>query len=313
MSVRIGLGLSDFPFADQGAFWRWIDRCEEGDVDSVWQTDRLLGPQPFLESMSTMAALAGGTERLKFGMNVVVVPFRDPLVLAKECATIDFLSGGRLLPAFGVGGPLAPEFRGTGRPLQGRGRLADEALDLMVRLWAGETVTQAGGHYRYEEAVIAPLPVQDPLPLWIGGDSASAIRRTARIGTGWLGGLHPPARVAEVVAGIRAALGESGRSIDEDHYGAAFAFRFGSWEDAPVQALVRSYARRLPHLDPHDYLAVGDAETIIQRVGEYRAAGASKFVLRPVAQGEGEVFKQTQRLLETVLPAVHEAAPSWGD
>ncbi|MDE2640257.1 MAG: LLM class flavin-dependent oxidoreductase, partial [Chloroflexota bacterium] len=166
MSVRIGLGIANFPFEEPRGFWRWVEQCEAGDVDSIWQTDRLIGAQPFLESMSTMAAMAGATERLKFGMNVVVVPFRDPLVLAKECATIDFLSDGRLLPAFGVGGAVAPEFRATSRPMAGRGGLADEALRLMARLWAGEAVTCAGEHYDYRDAVIAPLPVQQPLPLW---------------------------------------------------------------------------------------------------------------------------------------------------
>ena len=115
MSVRIGLNIVTYPFASTKGFWRWVDLCEENDIDSLWQTDRLVSTLPFLESMTTMAALAGGTERLKFGMNVVVVTFRDPLVLAKQCATIDFLSDGRLLPAFGVGGPVAPEWEATGR------------------------------------------------------------------------------------------------------------------------------------------------------------------------------------------------------
>lgn len=306
MTVRIGLGIANFPFTDHRGFWRWVDRCEDGDVDSIWQTDRLIGPQPFLESMSTMAALAGGSERLKFGMNVVVVPFRDPLVLAKECATIDFLSGGRMLPAWGVGGPIAPEFRATSRPMKGRGGLADEALGLMVRLWAGETVTHSGAHFQYQDAVIAPLPVQDPLPLWIGGDSKAAIRRTATIGNGWLGGLHNPQQVRRVVDAIKQAAAEAGRTIDPDHYGAAFAYRFGSVDDAPVQRLADGFRRRLPEVDPATYFAVGDAETIRARVDEYVAAGASKFVLRPIADRDDEMQTQTQRLIEDVLPIVHE-------
>lgn len=305
MSVKIGLGIANFPFADRRGFWRWIERCEGGDVDSIWQTDRLVGAQPFLESMSTMAALAGGTERLKFGMNVVVVPFRDPLVLAKECATIDFLSGGRLLPAFGVGGPVAPEFRATDRPLAKRGRLADEALQLMVRLWAGESVSFAGEYYQYKEAQIAPLPVQRPLPLWIGGDSRAAIRRTARIGSGWLGGLHSPAQVERVVREIKVAAVAAGRTIDADHYGAAFAYRFGSREDAAVERLAAGFRRRLPEVDPADYFVVGDAATIQARIADYVAAGASKFVLRPIADGEEEIMTQTQRLIEEVLPVAH--------
>src|SRR5580765_6415292 len=98
MAVRIGLGLADFAFSGASAFWRWVDLCEQGGVDSLWQSDRLSGPQPFLEAMSVMAALAGRTRRLKFGMNVLSVAFREPLVIAKSCATVDFLSEGRMLP-----------------------------------------------------------------------------------------------------------------------------------------------------------------------------------------------------------------------
>jgi alkanesulfonate monooxygenase SsuD/methylene tetrahydromethanopterin reductase-like flavin-dependent oxidoreductase (luciferase family) len=115
MKVRIGLGLTGLPFADAGGFWRFVDLCEGSDVDSLWQSDRLVSSSPQLESMSTMAALAGRTTRLKFGMSVTVVSFRDPLVLAKECATIDWLSNGRLLPAFGTGPEFAPEWKATGR------------------------------------------------------------------------------------------------------------------------------------------------------------------------------------------------------
>src|SRR5687768_3909201 len=107
--------MAAFPFSSPRAMWRWVEACEAGDIDSIWQTDRLISTEPFLEPLAVMAALAGGTERLKFGMNVVVLPLRDPLVVAKQCASIDFLSGGRLLPAFGVGADIAPEWKATGR------------------------------------------------------------------------------------------------------------------------------------------------------------------------------------------------------
>src|SRR4051812_29867570 len=111
MGVGIGLGCAEFPFSGAAAYWRWVDMCEAGGVDSIWQTDRIVGRQPFLETMTTMAALAGRTRRMRFGMNVVSLTFRDPVLLAKQCASIDMLSDGRLLPAFGVGSPLAPEWR----------------------------------------------------------------------------------------------------------------------------------------------------------------------------------------------------------
>ena len=95
MGIGIGLGCAEFPFSGAAAYWRWIDMCEAGGVDSIWQTDRIVNRQPFLESMTTMAALAGRTRRMKFGMNVVSLAFRDPVLLAKQCATIDMLSDGR--------------------------------------------------------------------------------------------------------------------------------------------------------------------------------------------------------------------------
>src|SRR6516164_11100113 len=108
-NIAIGLGLMEFPFDGVAGFWRWVDLCEAGGIDSLWQTDRMVSREPILECMSVMSALAGRTRRLKFGVNVLSLAFRDPVLLAKQCATIDVLSEGRLLPAFGIGSPLAPE------------------------------------------------------------------------------------------------------------------------------------------------------------------------------------------------------------
>jgi alkanesulfonate monooxygenase SsuD/methylene tetrahydromethanopterin reductase-like flavin-dependent oxidoreductase (luciferase family) len=99
MTISVGMGIAAFPFADARGFWRWVDLCEAGGVDSIWQSDRLIGTVPALECISVMAALAGRTRRLKFGMNVLSLAQRDPVLVAKQCATIDVLSEGRLLLA----------------------------------------------------------------------------------------------------------------------------------------------------------------------------------------------------------------------
>src|SRR5580765_2000738 len=167
MGVGIGLGCAEFPFSGATAYWRWIDMCEAGGVDSIWQTDRIVGHQPFLETMTTMAALAGRTRRMRFGMNVVSLAFRDPVLLAKQCATIDMLSGGRLPPAFGIGSPLSPEWKALGIDTATRARRTDEALDIIRRLWTGESVSHEGRHHRLHGATILPLPAQPELPMWI--------------------------------------------------------------------------------------------------------------------------------------------------
>ncbi len=302
MSVAIGLGLMDFPFRTGTDYWRWVDLCEAGGVDSLWQTDRLVSKQPILECMATMAALAGRTRRLRFGMNVVSLALRDPVLLAKQCATIDVLSEGRLLPAFGIGSPLGPEWTALDIDTKTRGKRTDESLEIIARLWREDSVDFAGKHYRLSGASISPKPVQPDLPMWIGGSSDAAIRRTAKYGTGWQGGGETLEDAGRVVAAIKKAVVEAGRSIDEDHYGAAFPFYFGKATDSLVTGAMAAYAKRTGR-DASSYFAIGDAEVIRDRVAAYVAVGIEKFILRPVGNGD-EVVAQTKRLIEEVLPQI---------
>jgi probable F420-dependent oxidoreductase len=308
MGVGIGLGCAEFPFSGAAAYWRWIDMCEAGGVDSIWQTDRIVGHQPFLESITTMAALAGRTRRMRFGMNVVSLAFRDPVLLAKQCATIDVLSEGRLLPAFGIGSPLAPEWQALGIDTRTRGRKTDECLEIIRRLWREESVDFNGAFYKLKGVTIAPKPVQPELPMWIGGSTDAAIRRTARIGTGWQAGGDPPAEAGRVVAAIKAAASEAGRSIDEDHYGAGFAFHFGSLNAPAVGRAIDAYAKRTGRDATHAF-AVGDVDTILARVAEYVDAGVSKFILRPLGGDDNAILAQTRLLIEQVLPLAEARWP----
>ncbi|MEM8973310.1 MAG: LLM class flavin-dependent oxidoreductase [Pseudomonadota bacterium] len=308
MGVAVGIGLMDSPFQSASEFWGWVDRCEESPLDSIWQTDRLISPFPMLECMSLMAALAGRTRRIKFGFNVVSLAFRDPLLVAKQCATIDYLSDGRLLPAFGIGNPRAPEWRAVGIDTKGRGKRTDEALDVIVRLWREDKVDFEGTYFQLSGASINPKPKQTNIPVWIGGDSPAAVRRTARIGTGWQAGLQTPAEVAPVIAAIRAEVVKTGRSIDDDHYGAAFPYYFGSADDAGPQRHLQRHKERTGK-DGEDYMAVGGADEIVQRLSEYIDAGASKFILRPIAANGKEAIDQTERLIEQVLPQVSARWP----
>jgi probable F420-dependent oxidoreductase len=307
-SIAVGVGLMEFPFDGAGGFWRWVDLCEAGGIDSIWQTDRLVSRAPILESMTALAAIAGRTRRIKFGVNVVSVAMREPVLLAKQCATIDMLSSGRLLPGFGIGSPRGPEWTAMQLDPSTRGRKTDEALEIIGRLWAGEKLDYDGKHYQLTGAQIAPLPAQPDLPMWIGGSSNAAVRRTARYGTGWQAGAEPVEEVARVIAAIRAAVVEAGRQIDDDHYGAAFAYRFGTWDDPGMGRVAEAYRARTGR-DAREAFAVGDAATIMARLAAYVEAGASKFILRPAAQGDAEMLDQTRLLVEHVLPQVASRWP----
>jgi len=302
--ISIGLGLMGFIFSGAAAYWRWIDLCEESGIDSLWQTDRLIGEQPHLECLATMAALAGRTRRLKFGMNVLSLSQRDPVLVAKQCATIDVLSEGRLLPQFGVGSDRAPEWTVMNLDMKTRAARMDEGLEIIRRLWTEDKVDFAGQHYRLSGASISPKPVQAELPMWIGGASEAAVRRTVRWGTGWHGGAEAPAIAGAVVAKVRAALPAAGRTIDADHYGAGFPFRFGKAEDDPDIGRSMQGYRDYRGLDPAGYFAIGDADTIFERITEYVDAGVSKLVLRPHGRRDDDLMNQTRRLLREVLPRV---------
>ena len=307
-TIAAGIGLMEYPFQTTSGFWRWVDLCERGGVDSIWQSDRLVSRTPVLECMTALAAIAGRTRRIKFGVNVVGAAMRDPVLLAKQCATIDVLSEGRMLPGFGIGSPRGPEWKAMHLDPTTRGRRTDEALEIISRLWKGEKLTYGGKHFQLTDASISPLPAQADLPMWIGGSSEAAVRRTAKYGTGWQGGSDTPETVGQVIAAIKRAAADAGRPIDEDHYGAAFTYRFGGPEEPGVAKAMERYTARTGR-DASALFVFGDAEAIVERIARYVEKDASKFILRPAADGDEDMYAQTRRLVEEVLPRMAERWP----
>lgn len=300
MAIGLGLGLSRYPFENADGYWRWVELCERGEVDSIWQTDRLVSKDPILECIAVTAALAGATENIRFGMSVASIAFRDPLLTAKQLATVDVLSKGRLLPAFGLGSTFSADFKASGTSTKRRGKRADEALELIYRLWYEEDVSYIGEFFRYDHVTISPRPVNGRIPLWIGGSSEKAIERTAKYGTGWLGGIETPEQSAKIILGIKEALKKTGRSIDDDHYGASFSFRFGNKEELISRIALNRLSNKVK--DPSRYMVIGDKEDILQRINEYIDAGCSKFVMLPIASDGEEMMKQTQLFIDEILP-----------
>jgi probable F420-dependent oxidoreductase len=301
MGSKIGIGFGSFAFESIKTFRSWLDRCEEGGIDSIWQSDRILSKQVFHEPLTLLSVVAGATERLKIGMNAVVLGFRDPVTFARQCASLDVLSEGRLLPVVGVGRGDSPEWARTGRSPKGRGARANEALEIITRLWREENVTFEGEHYQVREATITPRPVQNPLPIWIGGSSPAAIRRTVRYGSGWLAPLEGPEEAGKTVEAIKTEARHQGREIPDDHYGASILYRLvagktGNAKDdfgADQPAAIRERLAKVT--------VVGDAEAFLSRVAEYNAVGIDKFVVIPLARTESEFVEQTRLLDREVI------------
>lgn len=186
--------------------------AEERGFDSVWVPDHVLQViGPILDPLIVLAVIAGATRRVRLGVNVLVVPYRQPVVLANEIASLDRLATGRLLLGVGAGWNDA-EFAAVGVPAGERGARTDEALRAMRELWRGGPATFAGRFVRFAEATLgtAPATPAGP-PYYVGGYSDAALRRALDLGTAWTGHEDTPERIVEV-RGRLARLGrESGR------------------------------------------------------------------------------------------------------
>lgn len=167
---------------DRGFASAWVNH----HVLNVGYVADRLGGRPYHDALTVLTAAAVRTTRVRLGTSVMVLPYVHPMGLAKSLATLDGLSHGRVIAGVGVGS-LAEENAALGVRFEGRGPWADEAIQVMQALWAGPGATFAGEHFSFTDLTASPLPVQHPLPLWIGGGGAPAQRRAARFGQGW----HP--------------------------------------------------------------------------------------------------------------------------
>ena len=277
MKVRIGIGTGAHGAPGDGAaFGEYVDTLEELGYDSLWVTERLAGDT--LEPLATLSFAAGRTTRMKLGTSVLVVPGRNPVVLAKELATIDRLSGGRLLPAVGLGAPNPTEHLAFGVRREERAAWFDEALGLMRRLWTEDDVTHEGDRFRVESLTLGPRPVQQPIEVWLGGQAPSELRRAGRLGDGWLPSFCTPDEVAQGWELVNATAAEHDRSIDPEHLGVLISFA-----EAEVPAPIAGFLeRRRPGADPSTIVPVG-LDQLRARIESFIDVGASKFVVLPLA------------------------------
>ncbi len=219
MKVRIGYGIGTQGLADGGArFGELIDALEALGFDSIWCSERATGPIP--EPMVSLAFAAGRTKKLKLGTSVQVLPGRNPVLLAKQWASLDVLSGGRALPAFGLGVVEPHEQQAFGVTREERAPWFDEALPLIRRLWSEDVVDHDGPRFHYEGVSIGTRPVQQPPDVWLGGRAPRELRRVGELADGWLPSFCTPAQVAEGREMVEAAAATTGRTIDDEHYGA---------------------------------------------------------------------------------------------
>jgi probable F420-dependent oxidoreductase len=265
VKVRIGVSLGVDGSTDPGALAEAVAAMEDLRFDSLWLAERLTTSIP--DPIAGLGYAAAVTRRLKLGTGVVILPGRNPAVVAKQLASLDCLSGGRLLVTFGLGGQPAERAALPIPEGRSRGEAFDETLELVRRYLTAEGV---------DGVAVRPPTVQQPLEFWVAGSVAAAQRRAGRLADGWLTSLLTPDEAARGREVVEEAAERAGRRIDPEHFGVSLAYAEGEIP-AGLQATV---ATRRPGIDPASLVPSGlpQAAALLE---DYIAAGFSKFVVRP--------------------------------
>lgn len=279
MKIRIGYGLGTGTSEAGGAgFASLVDSLEAHRFDSLWLSERVTGGA--VDPIVGLAVAAGRTKKLKLGFSVLVLPGRNPVLLAKELASLDHLSNGRLLPAFGLGVADGAEQQAFGVERAERAKRFDEALPLLRRFWTEETVDHSGTYFSYSGIGVRPKPVQSPLEVWLGGRAPSELRRVGRLGDGWLPSFTSPADAAAGRVVVEEAAAAAGRAIDPEHWGALVIYTRGTELPERFSALLKA---RNPDADPSDIVPAG-LPALRAHLERFCEVGFSKFVLVPAAE-----------------------------
>ena len=284
-------------------------QAENLGYDSVWSADRIIIPweikttypysrsatfivppdRPFFEPLTCLAFLAGCTERIKLGMSVLVLPYRHPLYWAKIATTIDQLSEGRLILGIGVGW-MEEEFRAMNAPFAERGKVSDEQLRLLERLWEEEHVGFDGSYYKLDDIAFSPKPYQKPrLPIWVGGEGKLAQRRAGTYGDAWFPYFVriTPAELARRFENVQRCAREAGRDPDQ----IAFACCL------PIELT----ATEVPQ-EP-DYLR-GNIARVTEALMKFKQIGVSHIGLQFMIAHWPERKEQIERFAKEALPAL---------
>lgn len=293
VKIRIGVGAGVGGLDDHGAFGAFCRDIEAQGFDSIWLSEVL--SRPVIDPLVGLAHAAGVTRKLKLG-TTMVLPGRNPVRLAKELATLDRLSEGRLLVTFVPGIKQPEELAALGVDAAERGPMMDEMMPLLRRLWSEPSVTHQGPFHSFEAVTVDPKPLQEPLEMWVGGTAQRALRRTGELSDGWLPAFCTPQEAAEGRAVVEASAEAAGRQISPEHFGVSLGYASGELSPT-VRKLV---AARRPGIDPATLIPVG-LDALRVTVESFLEVGFSKFVVRP-NEPPASWGAELERLAATLLP-----------
>jgi probable F420-dependent oxidoreductase len=289
--MQLGLLLGGMTTAN--ALGTLAAEAEALGFDSLWAGDHIAFPAPILDPLQILACFASHTQRVQLGTCVYLLPLRHPTVVAKMVSSLDFISAGRVIFGVGVGGEFPVEFQASGVAVNERGARTNEAIAILRRLWQGDEVTHAGRFFQFSPVRLKPSPAQaGGPPIWIGGRSEAALRRTARLGDGYVGYLLSPDGFRERMAHIRSMAAEHGRdagAITAALMTFAVVDRDRSVAVQRATAMLGAMYGRSMESAAERYCVAGTPDECRQAVARFADAGVEHLILTPLAYGDGTI------------------------
>jgi probable F420-dependent oxidoreductase len=295
--MKFGLSLSNNQgIEDVQQIVRLAVRAEELGLDSVWASDHVfnvsyvferIGNRPYYDPLTILTYVAARTERIRLGTSVLVLPYHQPMRLAKTAATLDVMSGGRLVLGVGVG-VIAQELNAMGSPYAERGAITDETIAILKRLWTEDEPSHQGKRYQFSGMKFSPKPLQKPhIPLLIGGVSRAAMRRAAHLGNGW----HPTAMPPDTLRAAMDSLAEEAQAAGR------------SAADIPVSISLPMQAGRAGR-----YSLGTEPTEMVEKLQAFHRVGVETVVISPSTGDAQAMVHSLEVLAQEVIPAVQSAA-----
>ena len=310
MSTQFGLAIRNFvgpgETPDVAALMRYAERAEELGFESLWAWDHiLLGVKPsfpVLDSLTILTAIAARTQRIRLGTGVMVLPLRNPVVAAKVLGSLDHVSGGRLILG-AASGWYAREFDAVGVSFKDRGRIFERNLDLLVRLWTEDAVTEQVDELNLRDAVLLPKPVQKPHPpILIGGYINRVLRRAGEKGDGWLTYFYTPegfTKSWEKVLNFAREAGRDPAQLSATNQLAIYVGPTKAEASEPMRHWLSTEWDIAKWSDSTiDHAIRGTAEECVEQLKPHIDAGVNRLILIPYRYEQ----EQVERIAADVIP-----------
>jgi probable F420-dependent oxidoreductase len=301
--IKIGVGFGQWKYGlpDPELLCKCAEVAEGVGMDSIWLSDHIVTRNPTLDITCLFAMFAARTKRVKMGPSVLTLPARNPIQVAKTYASLDYLSGGRMVMAVGSGSSIR-DLEACGVPPKERRKRMEEGIEVLRKLWTESNVTHHGQFYHFDDITIEPKPPKGSLDIWIGGKSDTILRQVVRLGDGWFPALTTPEEFKEDMAKLMAYGEEYGRPVDSREAGVLLLTHV-SHDQATAYKTVEPFLRGLP-LPPQEIAArcvLGTPEECVEKIQSFVEAGCVKFVLRPSCPLE-EILPQIELYGKEIVP-----------